>query len=269
MSQTATDICVMTHRQDPERPRRALDGLYLCHGHHTELERLIAEMPARYDDLQRPKGAGGPKITFANDPGLSVDEAAVNLRQQITGTIASWCRVVAEDRGITPPDSVDISRTAPWLTTHVDWCAAHRWVDEMLVELRQITGRAIGITDIPARRVELGEQCLIHADGDRCIGEITIIVRGDEWIARCSECVGDQEATQYLRIVQRGQWVTTDDVIRLAALFGITASSDVVRQWKHRAHIRGIVGDVENLYDLESVQRYLTKRQTEREKVTA
>jgi hypothetical protein len=266
---TISDNCVLTHRTDPDRPRRAIDGLYVCHGHHAELERLIAEMPARYNDLDRPKGAGGPKITFANEPGLTVDEAAANLRQQITGTIASWCRVVAEDRGITPPAGPEISRTAPWLTTHVDWCAAHRWVDEMLLELRQVTGRAIGITDIPARRVELGEQCLVHADGERCVGEVTIIIRGDEWIARCSECVGDQEATQYLRIVQRGQWVTADSVVRLAGLFGIVANSDAIRQWKHRKHIRGIVGDVENLYDLESVQRYLVKRQTDRERVTA
>jgi hypothetical protein len=58
-------------------------------------------------------------------------------------------------------------------------------------------------------------------------------------------------------------------VIRLAGLFGIAASTDVVRQWKHRRHISGITGDVENLYDLESVQRYLVKRQGEQEKVGA
>lgn len=270
MTQTATDICVLEHRQDPDRPRRALDGAYLCHGHHTELERHIAELPARYDDLARPKGAGGPKITHATDPGLSVDEAAANLRAQIQHDLLWWCIYVADQRGINRPTSADPSATATWLTVHVEWLAANRpAAEELLPVLRELTGKAIGITDIPARRVDLGEQCLVHADGERCVGEITIIVRGDEWIARCSECVGDQEATQYLRIVQRGQWVTADSVIRLAALFGIVANSDAIRQWKHRKHIRGIVGDVENLYDLESVQRYLVKRQTEREKVGA
>jgi hypothetical protein len=269
VTQTATDICVMNHRVDPDRPRRALDGLYLCAGHLNELERLIAEMPARYDDLQRPKGAGGPKITFANDPGLSVDEAAVNLRQQITGTVASWCRVVAEDRGLTPPDSVDISRTAPWLTTHVDWCAAHRWVDEMLVELRQITGRAVGITDIPARRVELGEQCLTHADGERCEGIVTLIVWGVEWFARCPTCGIDQDAIPYIRIARRGQWVTAEDAMKVAAVFKVLCSPDLLRQWKHRGHVIGMTGATENLYDLGSLQKHFVKKLAEREKVGA
>lgn len=270
MRQTATDICVLTHRTDPDRPRRALDGAYLCHGHKTDLERNIAELPARYNDLQRPKAAGGPKITFANKPGLTVDEAAANLRAQIQHDLLWWCIYVADQRGINRPTTADPTTTATWLTIHIEWLAANRpAAEELLPVLRELTGKAIGITDIPARRVELGEQCLVHADGERCVGEITIIVRGDEWIARCNVCGLDQEATQYLRIVQRGQWITTDDVIRLAALFGIAASSDVVRQWKHRRHIRGIVGDVENMYDLASVQHYLTKRQTEREKVGA
>ena len=270
MTQTATDICVLTHRLNPERPRQALDGAYLCAGHRTHLERLIAELPARHDDLERPKGAGGPKITFANDPGLHIDESAANLRAQIQHDLLWWCIYVADQRGITRPMSADPSATATWLTVHIDWLAADKpAAEELLPVLRELTGKAIGITDIPARRVELGEQCLVHEDGARCIGEVTIVIRGDEWIARCSECVGDQEATQYLRIVQRGQWITTDGVIRLAGLFGITASSDVVRQWKHRRHIRGIVGDVENLYELASVQEYLIKRQSEREKVGA
>ena len=263
------DLCILTHRNDPERPRRAVDGLYICAGHHAELERLIAEMPARYNDLDRPKGAGGPKVVFSNEPGLSVDEAAATLRQQITGIIASWCRVVAEDRGITPPASPEISRTAPWLTTHVDWCAAHRWVDEMLLELRQVTGRAIGITDIPARRVQLGEQCLIHADGERCDGIVTLIVWGEEWFARCPICGIDQDAFPYIRIAQRGQWITADDAMRIAAVFKVPCSPDLLRQWKHRGHVIGMTGPTENLYELASVQKHLMKKLAEREKVGA
>jgi hypothetical protein len=270
VTHTATDLCVQTHRTDPERPRPALDGLRLCHGHHNELECLIAELPARHNDLDRPKRPGGPKISFSNDPGLNIDETAANLRAQIQHDLLWWAIYVADQRGLNRPRNANPSTTAAWLTRHTTWLAADPHAAETLLPvLRELTGKAIGITDIPARRVQLGEQCLVHTDGDRCTGEITIIIRGDEWIARCSECVGDQEATQYLRIAQRGQWVTADGVIRLANLFGITASPDVVRQWKHRRHIRGIVGDVENLYDLESVQRYLVKRQTERERVSA
>jgi hypothetical protein len=152
----------------------------------------------------------------------------------------------------------------------VDWLAANQpAAEELLPVLRELTGRAIGITDIPARRVALDEQCRTHVDGDRCTGTITITVRGDEWTARCPECRIDQDPTPYLRAAQTGQWITADGVIRLAAVYGITADNDVVRQWKHRGRIRGIIGDVENLYESRSVIDYLTKRQTGREKIGA
>lgn len=264
------DICVLPHHHDPERPRPALDGLYLCHGHHTELQRLITQLPNHHDDLDRALTANGPKISHSNSPGLNIDETAAELRTQIQHDLLWWCIYVADQRGIHRPTTAEPHTTATWLTRHVDWCAADRpAAEELLPVLRELTGRAIGITDLRARRIHLGEQCLTHTDGDRCTGEITIVIRGDDWVARCPECRIDQDATPYLRIAQRGQWITTDDVIRLAGLFGIPCSHDVVRQWKHRRHITGIIGAVENLYDLASVQSYLARRQTERERIGA
>jgi hypothetical protein len=262
-----TDICVMTHRQDPERPRPALDGLYLCYGHRQELERLIAEMPGRADDLDRAAGAGGGRGDGTHS-GISIDPRAAEHRSHMAGVLASWCRLVAEERGVTPPASADLYRTAPWLTRHIDWCAANRWVDEMLLELRRVTGQALGIIDIPVRRVPLGAQCLVHADGERCGGIITIVVCGDEWTARCSACEGDQEATQYLRGMQAG-WMSTPEVIDLARVFGVDASEDVVRQWKHRRKIEGRDTGRQTMYDVGSVLRYLAGRQAKRERISA
>lgn len=266
MTELRTDICVMTHRQDPDRPRPALDGGYLCHGHHKELERLVAEMPARADDLDRAAGAGGGRGDGTHS-GISIDEVAANLRTDMAGVLASWCRVVAEERGINPPASADLYHTAPWMTRHVDWCAANRWVDEMLLELRRVNGQALGIADIPVRRVSLGAQCLVHAEGERCEGVITIVVCGDDWTARCDACEGDQEATQYLRGM--AGWMTTPEVIDLARVFGVDASEDVVRQWKHRRKIQGRDTGRVTMYDVGSVLRYLAGRQAQREKVSA
>ncbi|HEY9367550.1 hypothetical protein [Streptomyces sp.] len=262
------DICVMTHAKDPDRPRQAVDGLYLCHGHREQLRRLVAEMPARADDLDRAAGVGGGRGDGTHG-GIAIDDAAATHRQHMAGVLASWCRLVAEDRGITPPTGPELSRTAPWLLTHVDWCAAHRWVDEMLTELRQVTGQAMGIADIPARRVPLGEQCLTHTGGERCEGEVTIVVRGDDWTAVCTVCDEKQEATPYLRAVQAGRWINTEGVITLARMVGIAASNDVVRQWHHRRRIKGRDDGRQKLYELGSVQAYLALRQAERERMSA
>lgn len=251
--------CVMTHRQDPDRPRPAVDGGYICDGHLRELRALVAEMPARADDLGRANGPGGKRPGTGD--GITVDLAAAECRTAMTALVASWSRVVAEDRGVAAPAGPELERTVPWLTRHVDWCASQRWVDEMLLELRQVAGRAIGLTDIPARRIPLGEQCLTHTDGVRCEGAVTIVIRGDDWSARCPVCQVTQDVTPYLRGVRGGRWVTTDGVITLARLFGVIADAEVVRQWKHRRKITGKIMGAASWYDLRSVQDYLAKRQ--------
>ena len=253
------DLCVMEHRKDPERPRRAIDGGYICDGHLGELWTLVTEMADRADDLDRASGPGGKRSGTGD--GITVDLAAAECRSQMAAVMASWCRVVAEDRGLTPPAGPELVRTVPWLTRHVDWCAAQPWVDEMLLELRQAAGRAVGLTDIPSRCIPLGEQCLTHADGVRCAGAVTIVIRGDDWSARCPECGQAQEATPYLRGVRGGRWVTTDGVITLARLFGVDASREVVWQWKHRRKIVGKTEGGVSWYDLRSVQDYLARRQ--------
>lgn len=250
--------CILEHRKDPDRPRRAIDGGYICDGHLGELRTLVVEMADKADDLDRANGPGG-KRTGTSD-GITIDLGVAEHRSQMAGVVASWCRLVMEERGITAPDSPDLTHTVPWLTRHIDWCAAQPWVDEMLLELRQVAGRAVGLTDIPSRRIPLGEQCLTHADGERCAGAVTIVIRGDDWSARCPVCQVTQDATPYLRGTS-GRWVSTEGVITLARLFGVIASRDVVRQWKHRRKIVGRVeGDV-SWYDLDSVQTYLARRQ--------
>lgn len=274
-----SDLCVLSHRQDPDRPRRALDGLYLCHGHRAELERLIAELPARYNDLDR---ALTPTSTAGghSHPGLDIDEPAADLRSQIRYDLLTWCTYVARERGLTGPPRDDPFTTAAWLTIHVDWLAANEYAAVHLPPvLRELTGRTYGITDIPARHLDLEEQCLTNRDGQRCEGLVTLVVRGDDWTAHCPACreharaegipYEPQDATPYLRLARRGEWIPASDVIHLAGLFGIAASDDVVRQWKHRRKIVGRLTDEGVRYDLRSVQRYLVQRKTERERITA
>jgi hypothetical protein len=260
----SSDLCVMTHRQDPERPRRAVDGLYLCIGHLRELRHLVAQMPARHEDLRRVHGPGGPRTSGGGGAGvgLSFDEPVAAHRSHMEAVLASWCRVVVEDRGVTAPPDTGIGETARWLARHVDWCAAHEWVADMLVELRQVSGRALHLADIPARRVQLGERCLTHAGGEPCTGTVTLIIIGDDWSAYCPVCDQVQDATPYLRVARSGRWITAEGAITLAHLFGIPCSENVLYQWRHRRRIVGriVAGAVQ--YDLASVQRYLAQRQT-------
>jgi hypothetical protein len=141
----------------------------------------------------------------------------------------------------------------------VEWIAANRWVDEMAAELRDVTRTARALTDIRPIRVPLAARCLMHRDGERCAGQVTIYVRGDDWTARCSspECGDVQDATGYLK----GNGVISGDgVMLLARRYGVPCSSDVLRQWKHRGKITGkLIGDVW-WWDLKSTHDYLSRR---------
>jgi hypothetical protein len=263
--------CVLDHRVNPDRPRRAIDGLYLCAGHRSELTRLVAEMPAKADGLRRARGGSGPR-PIGSHADLSVDEGAAAHRSKMTAVVASWCRVVAEDHNITPPDSVELARTCTWLIPHLDWCAGNRWVDEMLGELRDLTTEARRLTDIRARRVPTDAQCTRHRDGTRCEGVITIVVRGNDWVAYCSDedCDGPQlDVAPYMRAVRRDVGVTAEDVVVMAGRYGIAVNDDVLRQWRHRKKITAqVIGGVV-WYDLASVADYLARRKAQRERIAS
>lgn len=247
------DVCIAPHAVDPDRPRQALPGLYLCHGHRTHLEQLIAELPARADDMRRPVGHGRRN----DNTGLAIDEHVARHRSHMAAVLASWCRVVYEDRGITPPAGIELHHTAPWLIAHVEWLAAQPFVDEILAELKAITRRARSLSDIPARRVPLAERCVINRDGSRCEGTVALMVHGDDWWADCTHCEDAQDATPYLRGTG---WVTLDGVIEMAKRFAVPCSPEVVRQWHHRRKIKGKAEGGRTWYGLASVYDYLAQR---------
>jgi hypothetical protein len=258
--------CVLDHADD--RTRRAIDGLWICKGHRYELTELVERMPSKADDLEPATHASGPRPPGAHSE-IVVDDRASLHRSHMAAVVASWCRVVAEDHAITPPRTSELHDTCPWLAPHLDWCAGNRWIDEMLLELRGISKRAVSLTDIPARRVPIAARCLVRRDESRCEGIITIVVRGDDWTARCSaeDCTEPQDATTYLTD-GRGR-ITIDGVQQLAKLYGVPCSPEVVWQWKHRGKIKAKrVGDVV-WYDLASVTGYLSRRRAERERMAS
>jgi hypothetical protein len=81
------DLCVAEHRQDPDRPRRAMDGLYLCAGCHDQLADLLAQLPGLYADLEDALASGGastgPSVSGSASEPLPINTAAADHRHQI------------------------------------------------------------------------------------------------------------------------------------------------------------------------------------------
>lgn len=268
MTELRTDICIARHRLDPDRHRRAIDGLYLCHGCRDRLEQLVAEMPARYDELGRALtgggGGGGQRVSGSSSEPAPINLGVTEHRQHIEGVLASWARLVAEERGIAPPAGPQVVRTAPWLTVHIDWCAGNRWVDEMLTELRACTGRARAMLD-PARRLPTGERCRVtDEDGEQCDGTITMRQSHDEvWKAVCSHC-GPQMPGAYMADSVDGRWVTIERVeAYVLRVHGRRVARATVRKWVERERIQSREDNGKVWYELASVERYLSAQRVD------
>lgn len=200
------DLCIMTHRTDPDRPRRAIDGGYICDGCVAQLERLVAEMPARYAALERvlaTGGTGGQRVSGTASEPLPINLAVAEHRHHMAGVMASWARLVAEERGIMPPASPALAVCGPWLTVHIQWCARQRWVDEMLTELRQANGRARAMLNPDgSKRIAIGP-CRTAGETGPCTGTLYATVRAEDderpSAIYCDGCEFEKSPEEWLR----------------------------------------------------------------------
>lgn len=258
------DLCVAAHTRDPDRPRRAADGLYLCAGCLAHLERVLVELPELYHELgvamASAGSAGSSRVSGTPERPLPLNPAMCDHRAHMGAVLASWAELVASERYVSPPGSVEMPRLAVWLVPHITWCAGHGWAGDMLAEVRGLAGRGWALLE-PRRRLDIAERCrVVDEGGERCSGEISMVYGLDEWHALCSVC-GRQEAAAYLRDGLAGRWVTVERVRAYAyRTYGVNVEGGTVRSWAARGHVRARGDLTRTWYDLASVDRYLVHR---------
>jgi len=98
--------CVLAHHTDPDRPRRALDGLYVCAGHQAGLQRWLRQLPPLHAalDLAVATGdrAGGPVVSGTRDVGVDLNDRVTTVRKAIRHKLASWALMVNEEHPSKP-----------------------------------------------------------------------------------------------------------------------------------------------------------------------
>ena len=133
-------VCVCQHRTDPDRPRRAMDGLRVCAGHRAGMLRHLRMLAALDGVLAVKSAAASAARSGSRSAELRIpyDDAAGTLRGHIRRKLTGWAVAVAHDRGLTPP-RVDAgpSRT---LSRYVDTHGAVRTVSEPQSPVRTICG---------------------------------------------------------------------------------------------------------------------------------
>lgn len=174
MPRTET-VCLSTHRTDPDRPRRAADGLRLCYGCISGMRRHLADLPVLYADvvasMPASRTADAAPVSGSREPGLPVNLAAGELRSQIEYDLYYWAQRVATDRGMRLPTSGRVVVVCDWLGRHVDWLAARQEAAEVRGVLVELTSHALRVID-PARPSLILGPCAETVDGEPCEGTL-------------------------------------------------------------------------------------------------
>lgn len=251
------EICVVRHRRDPGRPRRAVDGLYLCAGCLSALEGWITGLPELYELLgEMLPVAPYRAVRVSRTPGrpLPVNLAVVDHRTSIRGVMRSWADLVASERGLRYPPSVP--RLAAWLARHVVWCAGHEWVADMVDEFRGLVGRGWTLVD-SARRFTAARGCPVSRNGVWCDGQVT--VKCDEtWSVHCSRC-GELDIRLFIEGGRK--WVPADRVREYVhSVYGTQWASSTLRTLAARGIVKTKGEGRNTLYDLGTIDTHLRKK---------
>lgn len=154
------ELCPLTHRTDPDRPRRATRGL-LCTGHYRALADDLASMPGLHATLSsylvRTGGGDGGRSTESDAIGIDLDPDVVKARDNIRHLLASWALITLEEgTWSTTPDDTPAA-VAVWLLHRIDWLVDQDWADELAVNVRTTVREARAQVQPNATyRVELG-----------------------------------------------------------------------------------------------------------------
>jgi hypothetical protein len=160
-------------------PHQAADGLQLCErctGHLADNAVAAGEL---YDELELrlvAATAAGERVTGTLSAGLGLNDAAVEARDDIRAKLASWCLLVAQERGIGTPADIPAAM-GRWLSTHARWLAAHPAARDAADEMHDLArGRPYGIAyPTGARTIEVG-----HCPHDGCAGRLVAKVRATD-----------------------------------------------------------------------------------------
>lgn len=190
-----SENCQAPHRDGRERSQAP--GLRLCQGCRHRLGEAIAAMTALDADLElaliRADNTQSEPITHRKDPGLVLNQAALEARIAIRQELVSTVRMINEERGLStwPRDSVP--SMVGFVMRHVDWLAAHEAAEEWVMEwtdlLRQ-SRRAAHPSGV--RRFELAP--CIEVD---CTGTLIAILRPSDDLLPSSVSCDTEAAHQW------------------------------------------------------------------------
>lgn len=136
---------------DEPRPRWAKQGV-ICERCADLLEKRLAEMPARHDQLRSVLGgsrsAGGENRPTKGSPPIPLDLAVHDHLTEMHAVLVSWSLLVREERNLRGPDANAIDALSRWLLAQHDWIIGQGWVADLSQEMRDLSRTADAMTRV-------------------------------------------------------------------------------------------------------------------------
>ena len=211
------------------------DG-YTCQSCADKLSRALGDVPALWEELDvvltrqsrysDPEGRGGDKALPFN---LKASDAGEALR----GTLNTWCRLIAEERGKDLPEgeSPSPSDVAKWLLSHVTWLRHHRAGSDAVDEITSVVHKVRYIVDRPAER--------IYAGPCRDCGEDMYGKPGAAMV-QCRPCGLEYDVAEmvaWMRSKVYGRLVTAKEAVVLLSRFGLPVQQKTIDKWVERKRL--------------------------------
>ena len=210
------------------------DG-YVCQHCADRLERALGDVPALWEELDTvlTKQARYAAAEFRRgEQALPFNDAASELGWVLRNTLATWCRLIGEERGKDLPDD-NPPAMAKWLLSHVNWLRHHRAGHEAAEEILSAVRAIRKAVDRPAPRVYAGPCSDCGAD---------MYAKPDAAVVECRPCgveFGVTEMVEWMRSQVYGRLVTAKEGVILLSRFGLPVSQKTVEKW----HLRKRVSD--------------------------
>jgi hypothetical protein len=241
-------------------PTRAADGLRLCPHCTDRIGRDAIETARLWYEIGLALTAAGANGTPVRNPhpGIAISPRAIETRAEIRRTLASWCRLVAEERGHALPRDESQHALGAYIARNAQWLSATDYADEAADELAGLRGRAwaaaypegVSVVDIGS---------CPHAAGDGlCPGVVKAILRHEASLLpskiACSADSTHEWTTERWRALGRALGKLWDmharpDVVAVA--YGIEIAE--VYRTAHKAEWRTVREGRRVLYDTRDV----------------
>lgn len=227
MTQYEPGQCVLPHHDEPDRPRRAVPTLLVCHGHWSRLARQVRQL----GPLDRVLAARAANPTASRTGSKNAEiriplhEAAAVTRTEIRQICASWVRMLCEEQRLHGPDFASGRGLISWLLAHHDDYCAHPAIDDYADEIGDLHRRAMSICYPFGRRRVPVAPC-------ECGGHLQVTLRPDEGFtdATCDQCGNVFPPARWLRRIDRDTWLTA---VELSALWDVPLKT--VERWARDA----------------------------------